>query len=239
MACAGALLQTFRIEGVICEIMATPVMFPFMFGGAWLGKSIANRTGSGRIGLAIALPAVFVSHELDAIIPMETTREMRTTVIVDAPPAKVWPFLHHLDVSTSDDWLFKAGVAHPVRIRTEAVRVGAFRTCILSTGDMPETITAVEPNERLAFHVLATPDSMKELNPFGEVKAAHLKGYFESLDGSFTLEPLSDGRTKLTGWSRYRHRYRPAIYWSVWTDAIVKKVHVRVLDEIKRRAESR
>jgi hypothetical protein len=103
---------------------------------------------------------------------------------------------------------------------------------------MPERVTAVERERLLRFEVLHTPPTMRELNPFGEVEAGHLNGFFECLEGEFVLEALPGGHTRVVGTTRYRHRFRPAAYWSVWTDYIVRCVHSRVLTEIARSCES-
>ena len=42
-------------------------------------------------------------------------------------------------------FLFDLGVACPNGTRSSEIRVGGSRTCELSTGDMPETIAALEP----------------------------------------------------------------------------------------------
>lgn len=111
------------------------------------------------------------------------------------------------------------------------------RLCRLSTGDMPEVIEEVRANRYLRFRVLKTPASMRELNPFGEVNSPHLHGYYTSKKGEFRLTPLPGGRTLLEGSSRYECRIYPAIYWNLWTDTIVDRVHLSVMQEIRRRAE--
>ncbi|MBC8066272.1 MAG: hypothetical protein H7Y17_15685 [Chlorobia bacterium] len=102
---------------------------------------------------------------------------------------------------------------------------------------MRETISELVAGKRLVFKMHNTPPSMKEWNPFGEVHAPHLDGYYESLEGSFDLIPLPGGKTLLRGTSIYQHRYRPVTYWSWWTDKIVGEVQLSVMEEVKRRAE--
>ena len=56
--------------------------------------------------------------------------------------------------------------------------------------------------------------------------------------GEFRLDPLPGGRTRLEGTTWYRHRIWPAEYWQVWSDAIIHRVHRRVLAHIKKSAEA-
>ena len=45
------------------------------------------------------------------------------------------------------------------------------------------------------------------------------------------------GRWQLEGTTWYRHNLWPATYWQVWSDYIIHRIHLRVLEHIKERAE--
>ena len=79
---------------------------------------------------------------------------------------------------------------------------------------------------------------MTEFNPFRRTNLSHGADYFWVQWGEFVLTPLPDGRTQLTGTSRYSYRLYPASYWRLWTDSMVEQTHLLVMNEIKRRAES-
>lgn len=49
-------------------------------------------------------------------------------------------------------------------------------------------------------------------------------------------EPVQ-GQTKLTGTTVYHHDVWPSIYWKLWSDYILHKIHTRVLTHIKEKAE--
>ena len=78
---------------------------------------------------------------------------------------------------------------------------------------------------------------MKETGLYGNIYPKHLTGYFVSKQGQFTLSPLSGGRTLLEGTSWYQHGLWPAEYWRWWSDAIVHRIHVCVLEHIRRLSE--
>jgi len=162
-----------------------------------------------------------------------------TSIIINAPADRIWPLVNNLDsVAPTSNFLFRNGVAHPTSTKTTGEGVGAARLCRLSTGDMPERISVWEPGKRLVFDVLQTPACMKEWNPFGPVKAAHLTGYYSCRQGEFLLRSLGPDKTEVIGISRFDHRFGPTWYWSLWTTYIVHSVHSSVLDEIKRRTEA-
>ena len=90
---------------------------------------------------------------------------------------------------------------------------------------------------RLAFDVAEQPAPMVEWHPWAEISPPHLHGTFESVRGEFLLEPLPGGRTKLTGTTWCRTRMAPQGYWAAWTDAILHRVHGRVLGHVATLAE--
>ncbi|MBI5201894.1 MAG: hypothetical protein HY925_09940, partial [Elusimicrobia bacterium] len=76
---------------------------------------------------------------------------------------------------------------------------------------------------------------MREWNPFGKVVAPHLEGYFQSTGGRFLLT-RTPGGTRLEGTTWYRHGLWPAGYWKLWSDAILHRIHLRVLRHIQSEA---
>ncbi|HBI42403.1 MAG TPA: hypothetical protein DDY78_06020 [Planctomycetales bacterium] len=57
--------------------------------------------------------------------------------------------------------------------------------------------------------------------------------------GEFRLTALDGGRTRLEGATWYTNRMWPAFYWRLWSDAIIHRIHLRVLNHIKELAEAR
>ena len=93
----------------------------------------------------------------------------------------------------------------------------------------------VPDNDRrlLAFDVVENPPTMRELSPWDDVLAPHLRaGIFRSERGEFRLEPLDDGGTRLTGTTWYHLDMAPSWYWTVWSDAILHRIHRRVLEHV-------
>ena len=50
---------------------------------------------------------------------------------------------------------------------------------------------------------------------------------------------LQNGHTLLEGTTWYVNKIKPGLYWTVWSDYIVHKIHTRVLEHIKTHAEQR
>jgi hypothetical protein len=224
-----------RSEGLVCMLMASPVVVPLALLGSWIGGSIVNSLherfrGPISVSFTVLLPfALFASVG----IPSHTSYHTHVTVkVFSASPERIWPLLFDMpDLPPGDSLLFRAGMAYPLAIRSK----GDHRTCLLSTGPMPERIVERQPFRRLKFEVLATPRAVQETNPFGEVYAPHNDRAFRCIAGQFELEPMPGGGTRVRATSWYEHDYGPEWYWTLWTEAVVSAVHERVLNEIDRR----
>ncbi|MGH7567395.1 MAG: DUF805 domain-containing protein [Gemmatimonadales bacterium] len=244
---AGAIIL-FAVEGLVCVLMALPIAGAVALIGAVLGRALARFSpGAAPVGpgamLAIALPVLTVVDALPSPpppIPLPPRLEHRvvTAVAIDAPPAVVWRnVVSFADLPEPTGWLFHTGIAYPKRARIEGAGVGAVRYCEFSTGAFVEPITAWEAPRRLAFAIVEQPAPMAELSPYPRVRAAHLNGYFQATNGEFELVELPGGRTRLVGTTAYQVRMYPQWYWSVFADAIVERIHGRVLEHIERLSE--
>lgn len=222
----------FCIEGVVCLAMASPLVIGLSFLGAWIGWSARQRASSARLSLpTVGVLALASGGGLLGPTPVESRGEVTTVWHVAAPPERIWPLVLRLSALPEPDWwLFRLGIAYP--LRTETHWDGS-RVCVLSTGPMPEIVTKREENRRLAFRVLRTPPSMREINPFGEVRAPHLTSTYVGGEGEFVLTPETGG-TRIVARSTYGLRMAPFAYWHWWSDAIVAHVHERVVREIAR-----
>lgn len=244
LAAVMTMLGFAAMEGVACMLMAALPALILGALGAIVGHLVAGRTSlsEGRMQSAawLVLLAMAGGERLAPPSPLED--EVSSVVTIDATPAEVWAQLKDIrGLPEPKETLFVLGVAHPLETYVEGEGgVGARRVCRLSTGDMPELITVWKPGEELRFKVLETPAPMKEAALLGrEIDAPHLHGSYASLEGGFRLEALPDGRTRLTGTSRYLLNLAPATYWNLWTREIVAQVQLRVMNHVKARAEAR
>jgi hypothetical protein len=78
---------------------------------------------------------------------------------------------------------------------------------------------------------------MEEWSPYQNVLPRHLHGYLVSQNGQFRLTSLPGNRTLLEGTTWYQHGLQPAQYWRLWSDAIIHRIHLRVLNHIRRLSE--
>jgi len=240
MLLAGGVLLALAFEGVICLVMAAPIVMPTALAGAILGKWVAQCTSAGLgqlAALVLAVPLLSGAESLTRSVP---ERVVLTSVVVAAPPEIVWRrVVAFPDLPAPDDWFFRSGIACPMRARIEGTGVGATRHCEFTTGDFVEPITVWDEPRRLAFDVVDQPDPMVELTPYRHVHPPHLRDRsLASRRGEFRLVDLGDGRTRLEGRTWYTFDMHPQGYWTLWSDFTIHRIHRRVLDHVRRLSEA-
>ncbi|WP_165246796.1 SRPBCC family protein [Paludisphaera soli] len=241
---AVALMLALAFEGIICILMLVPLALPIVSLGALVGYFIAEygprrpaEQGKLAILLCALMPTMVGAEHLAAPEPWAFTCE--TSIGVDAPPEAVWRrVVSFSDLDPPDDWVFRTGLAYPIRARIEGSGVGAIRRCEFSTGTFVEPILAWDEPRLLRFAVTSNPPPMREWSPLFEAHPPHLDGFLVSERGQFELTPRPGGGTFLKGSTLYRHGLWPAAYWRLWSDPIIHRIHDRVLRHIKRLAES-
>jgi uncharacterized membrane protein YhaH (DUF805 family) len=244
----GIALLIFALEGAICLVMAAPIVLPLGLMGGMIGKAIAdcsiNRAAAGRttrpgselILVILALPALAGAETL---YRPSSLREVETAVEIAAPPERVWRHVVSFpELAPPREWYFRAGIACPTSAWIDGTEVGAVRHCVFSTGEFVEPITTWDEPRHLAFDVTEQPDPMRELSPFGEIHPPHLDGNMRSRRGEFRLIALPTGRTRLEGRTWYELEMFPQGYWTLISDAIVHRIHRRVLDHIQSLCET-
>lgn len=226
------------MEGAACLVMALPIVIPIGLLGALVGRGIAAGDGPARssvLGL-VALP-LWVALEP----PQATGRmlhEVRSSIEIAASPDVVWPRVIAFDpIPAPTELIFRLGIAAPLNAHIDGAGVGAVRYCVFSTGAFVEPITRWEPGRRLSFDVTSSPAPMREWSPYANLHPPHLDGFLRSRRGEFRLVPIGQGRTRLEGSTWYELEMGPEGYWQMFSDELIHRIHLRVLEHIKQQAE--
>jgi hypothetical protein len=238
LGCFSACLLVFAMEGLICLVMAAPIGLLLTWIGTVIGHGIIRRPpGAGPatgIMLMLAIPTLAFlerNHQMPEMIAVTTSIE------IDAGPEDVWKHVVEFPtLSEPTEFIFRTGIAYPINAEIKGQGIGAIRYCNFSTGSFVEPITSWDEPNLLKFDVAQNPAPMKELS-FYDIDAPHLHDYFVSKQGQFKLTKLANGKTLLEGTTWYYHNIRPVFYWKVWSDYIIHKIHLRVLNHIKEAAE--
>lgn len=236
VALSGLAFLLFALEGIICLMMAWPIAALMAVPGAWLGRQIGRlpprhfATVSPLWILALAWPLLMASEARPAT---PILRAVSTSIVIPAPPEKVWQnVIDFPELPPPSQLIFALGVAFPQRARLEGTGVGAVRYCEFSTGPFVEPITVWDPPRRLAFDVASQPYPLREISPYRVVNAPHLDGFLQSRRGEFLLRKTADGGTEVIGTTWYEVHIFPQAYWQLYADAIIHAIHERVLEHI-------
>jgi uncharacterized membrane protein YhaH (DUF805 family) len=236
----AAILLAVAAEGVICLIMAAPLAFCETVAGAFVAHGLLqslHRSPGPALSSVVVLPVLFFTESVAPPAPL--VRTITSEITVNATPQRVWTeVISFPHIAPPGEWIFRAGIAYPESARIDGFGVGAIRHCIFSTGEFVEPITTWDPPNRLAFDVSAQPDALRELSPYRDLRTPHLHGYFQSTHGEFTLWPAPGGRTRLQGATWYTLKFGPETYWQWWSDYLIHRIHLRVLQHIKAQVEN-
>jgi len=236
---AGGLL-ILAVEGFICILMAAPIAIVIALLGTLVGHAVSRSDPRGAsrtlVGLLLAVTLLMGAEKIED--PEPPIQTVRTSIEIDAPPDRVWRHVvSFTDIPPPTELIFRTGLSYPLRAEIRGRGAGAIRHCVFTTGSFVEPITTWDEPRLLAFGVTEQPAPMEEWTPYRGLHPPHLDGYFVSQRGQFRLEPLPGGRTRLEGTTWYTHRLWPTIYWGLWSDAVLHRIHGRVLRHVKRLAE--
>ena len=232
---AGLLI--FAIEGLICIVMAAPIGILLTWVGSLIGLALLKDASSKAPSAMLILIGIIPTM---AFIEKESKPNLTsvvTSIEINANPKVVWEnVVEFPQLKEPTEFIFKTGIAYPINAKIKGIGVGAVRYCNFTTGSFVEPITTWKESKLLKFDVLEQPAPMKELS-FWDINAPHLHDYFVAKKGQFRLVALPNGKTILEGTTWYYHNIKPGIYWQVWSNYIIHKIHDRVLMHIKENAE--
>ncbi len=215
-------------EGYICLIIVFPLLLGFNIIGTVIGAAVfkrkSNTLNTSVIGLLL-LTCVF--NALTS--PHSYENKVSDTMVINAPPSVVWKYVVAYDYNNEKDkyWLFKIGLPSPVQSTVEGYYKGANRKYVFSNGYIfDEKISVYEPCKDLTFDITHQP------------KDPEIMEHMDLLKGQFLLTDNGNGTTTLTGNSWYRLYVFPTWYYDLWASSVVRNVHTRVMEHIKKIAEA-
>jgi hypothetical protein len=237
--CLG--LLAFAWEGIICMIMAFPIGMTFTYLGFLVGmmflkNDLDSKSPTIITILFLSVPSLMAFEDNQP--ESNDVRFVKSSIEINASPEMVWKnVLEFPQLKDPNEFIFKTGIAYPINATIQGKGVGAVRRCNFTTGCFVEPITIWNKPNLLRFSVDDQPEPMKEMSLY-DIHPTHLHGYWVSKQGQFKLTKLSNGHTLLEGTTWYVNRIKPDMYWTLWSDYIVHKIHHRVLEHIKEQAEN-
>jgi hypothetical protein len=234
----------FKLEGLICMIMALPVlMISAIIGGVIAGASSQSKRNisSSTTACIAILPLLLAPAETYLTSPTQT-RTVASEIRIHASPATVWRNIERVPAISPTElqpsWTQRIGFPRPVEATLCYEGVGGVRHASFEHGLLfIETVTDWQPDQRLAFSIKADtaaipPTTLDEHVTIGG-------RYFDVLDGEYRIEPLSNGDTLLHLTSHQRLSTNFNSYAGLWSDSIMQNLQTSILQVIQHRAEAR
>jgi len=241
-ALVGISLFAVAIEGLICLIMALPLAIVLALFGGFIGFVLQQRRSFSNqslrvvsVGFLLMPGLTLLEYSIGETSPVYA---VKTSVVIEANAQTVWSnVVSFAQLPPPTETIFKTGIAYPIRADIAGHGVGAVRHCVFSTGEFVEPITVWDEPRLLSFSVSGQPPAMEEVSIYSDLHPPHVEHYLISNRGQFELKSLPDGTTLLEGTTWYQNRFWPGVYWHLWSDAIIHRIHKRVLVHIKNLSE--
>jgi hypothetical protein len=191
-------------EGLLCAIMAFPVIFVALLVGVAFGLMLHELIAWAKAPKSLALfilPLVIVGgHHVEFKNAGRPRASMvRTSIWLAAPAEQVWPYVQQVDsIAGPRPLLMHVGLPIPQRCVLSRNAVGSKRTCYFDKGYIEETILEWQP----PYHMRLSIDRTN-------LPGRHWLG-FENAD--YTLQPERGG-TLLTRTTTITSGLSPSWYW--------------------------
>jgi hypothetical protein len=214
-------------EGAICLLILSPVFYVSALAGALVGR-VFFKPYPPRLNVSLA-PVLLLAVLAEPLTRAPHEGVVTDEILIQAPPSRVWPQVTSFPniPSPAGFWLFRLGLPYPVATTSSGDFVDADRRCIFSHDAVfKERVSEIIPSQKLTFEIVESPPDPE------------LVGHLTPHRGQFVLRDNADGSTTLVGSSWYSLHVRPLWYFDFWTHHIFRAVHLRVMEDIRRRAEA-
>jgi hypothetical protein len=219
-----------KFEGLLCAILAFPVLAVSLYTGAGLGhlfrkhvvERLRHQNTSTTIVFALIPAIILAGHHAEMPALNAVRREtVSNSIFLQAPPQEVWANIQSIDsINATKPLLMHFGLPVPLRCTLERKGVGAKRTCYFENGFIEETITEWAP-----------PYSMQLTIDRTNMPGRHWLGFEKA---AYELRQEGSG-TRLTRTTTITSHLYPVWYWRYFERLGVSSEHEYLLRELSSR----
>lgn len=195
-----------KIEGVICVLMALPIVLLASWVGWAIGRVIRRKTKSKNDLKSSFMPlAIFIVANVFEIFsgnPMVSS-SVSTTFQINGTPEQIYESIIQVDtVDVNTNLLQKIGLPTPRKCVLTEAKVGGLRICDFEEGRIVETIKELEKNKYLRMEVT-------------ECNLGRERHWLKFHEDIYNIKPLSSTNTEITRTTTYSSNLKPRIYWEL------------------------
>ena len=237
-----AVTALFALEGAICIVMALPIALVLASIGGVIAGVVSRRRRLARtptLCLAV-LPFLLAPAEARLNAPVQN-RVVASEIRIHASSQTVWQNIERVPAISPAElrptWTHRIGFPRPIEATLSHEGVGGVRHATFERGlTFIETITAWEPEHRLAFSIRADTANIPATTLDQHVTIGGR--YFDVLDGEYVIEPVTNGDVLLHLKSQQRLSTDFNGYAGLWTDAVMQDLQTSILQVIQHRCET-
>ncbi|MEY2863894.1 MAG: hypothetical protein RLY58_1601 [Pseudomonadota bacterium] len=240
MAVCIVISVLFLKEGVICVIMASPILYAAILLGAALMHGLCRLAWKPHKAVySIALlPLLWMAAPEQRSDYFGVAQQ---STVIDATPAQIWQQLNRAEQikphEVQDAWAYKIGVPYPVSGVTVQTAEGLVRHSTWQKGiHFDEIIQDWQPNRlvRWTYRFGANSVPKGALDDHVTIGGQH----FDLLDTTYRLTSISPTQTRLQITVRYRVSTDFNAYTGRWADALIGNFSSVILNFYKVRSEA-
>jgi len=221
-------LITVRAEGLLCAVLAFPLVFVSLVIGVGMGllfriivHPFRSSTTNSLILLAAPILVLTGNHFEMKSFSGPRILAVTTTVHLSATPEQVWTNIQSLDsLAGKKPLLMNFGLPIPQRCVLKGTAVGSKRICYFDQGSIEETILEWDPPHRMRLSIDRT-----------NMPGRH---WLEFEGAEYDLQPDATGTT-VTRITTIRSNLAPAWYWATFERWGVSSEHDYLFSDLAHR----
>lgn len=230
----GASLVVFSIillateaEGVVCLVMAAPILLLAIIIGTLIGNYIRRKKGDQSLKVTLLPFLVFVIANFFEVFSgnQMMPSSVSTTVELAATKSEVYDAIIAVDtVDVATNFLHKVGLPTPRKCILSEAKVGGHRFCEFEQGHILETIVELRQDEYLRMDVT-------------ECKLEKNRSWLKFDEDIYTIKKKENGKTAITRTTTYFSTLKPRFYWEFMEAITINSEHDFVFRNLKKDVE--
>ncbi|WP_324678988.1 polyketide cyclase [Hymenobacter sp. GOD-10R] len=218
------LLLVGQLEGLICVLMALPIIVSLLFLGSVISlllkrfEQLRDSTNLNTLALPFFLFLLFAPVDKKLNSAPETIA-VSSVVVLPYSPAQVYEQIKSVDtLNTHKPFLLRIGLPVPQKCVLEREQIGGLRTCYFEGGKIVERITALQQGKLLKMDVISY-----------QLTGRKWLGFREAI---YLFELTATGKTKLIRTTTYTSELKPRAYWEPLEQIAIEQEHQYVFDNL-------
>jgi hypothetical protein len=236
------IVMVLTLEIFVCLAMALPLVIPVSVVGGVIMCIIFKvwrntRKPVSAVAIFVILP--YLIAPIESQFPVQDSfHTVETVTIIHADPATVWRNIIRVPQIQPEERDFRLyrffNLPWPMEAMLDQDGLGGVRFAQYDNGmTFNEPITDWQVNETFSFDIDIN-DHMNLPMPYNEIGGP----MFDTISGTFIIEPMDDGNVRLRLISQHRLTTRFNAYGGLWTEWLMADLQNHILHVIKLRAEA-